>query len=103
MTEQTMIDWVGLVAPALVALLCFGGALAISNVVVLNKGAKANLAWTLFAFALLCFGIAEGDRLLVALDLPNVSAARDALKILGAGSAFGAALYGRSLFKGLLK
>ncbi|MEK7546388.1 MAG: hypothetical protein AAB554_04940 [Patescibacteria group bacterium] len=103
MQDQLIIDWIALAPPAAVFVMCLGATAAITDIVIINKGAKANLAWTLLALAFACFGVAEGDRVIAALGLPNLSAARDGLKTFAAMSALVGTLYGRALFKGLLK
>lgn len=92
-----------LVLPAAGLFLCLGTALVISNIVLINKGAKANLTWVLIAVSFVCFGVVEGSHVLAVLGLPSIGAATDILKALGSLSAFVAVLYMRRLFKGLLK
>ena len=88
---------------AATSLLCLASALVISAVVLLNRGAKANLAWGLFAVGLLAIGISEGDRALAALGLPNLTGLRDLIRLYGALMIFCGAAYYRGLLKRLVK
>jgi hypothetical protein len=103
MTEQLINSWISFVLPTAISLLCLGAALAILNIIFINKGAKANLAWGLLAASFILFGIVEGNRVVAVMDLPNINEAADALKVLAALFAFSSAIYMRSLFKRLLK
>jgi hypothetical protein len=103
--EDTMaLDWFALAMPAVAAFCCFVSAAALSGLIRLNKGARINRAWGLIAFGLACFGLAALDRTFQLLDLPNASGTpRDAVAALGSLFMLIGAVYGRGLYKDLLK
>lgn len=85
------------------SVLCFASALGLLSLVSSNKGARINLTWILLAFALICFGAAEGGRVLLSLSLADIVPWEPVLRALGALLALIGVLYGRRLFKELLK
>ena len=95
--------WSRVAVPAATALICLASALVISSLVFLNKGAKMNAAWSLIAVGLLCIGVSEGDAAMTVLGLPNLSSARDLIRLGGASLVLFGVAYGRSLIKRLLK
>ena len=95
--------WLSVAVPAATSFFCIAAVFGISSVVLYNKGAKVNLAWILVAFGLFAFGVAEGDKVFAALGLPNLSVFREALRLCGALLIFGGVLYGRDIFKRLVK
>lgn len=103
MNELLTTSWMSLVAPVLTALLCFGSALALSGVILMNKGAKVNKAWVLVALGLIAFGLSEGSAIMHAFGDDRLMGWEDALRAFGAAAIFVGAMYARRLFKGLLK
>lgn len=103
MNDTNALGWIMLALPGVAAVLCFAAALALANLIRLNKGAKLNRAWGLLAFGLACFGLAALDRTLELLGLPNAAAVRDALPALGSLLTLSGAVYGRGLYRNLLK
>lgn len=84
--------------PALTALFCFGATIAAFNFILLNKGAKMNVTWTLVALGTTAIGVANlFDTLgLLLAFVPLIEAA-------GAACLFASALHARALYKQLLK
>jgi len=103
MNDTNALGWITLALPGVAALFCFAAALSLASLIRLNKGAKLNRAWGLLAFGLACFGLAALDRTLERLGLPTAAAARDALSALGALLILSGAVYGRGLYRNLLK
>lgn len=95
--------WMSVAVPAATSFFCFASVIGIINVVMYNKGAKVNLAWGLVAAGLFAFAVADGDRVFAALGLPNMSDLRGAVRLSGALLIFGGVLYGRDIFKRLVK
>ncbi|WKZ28749.1 MAG: hypothetical protein QY323_04415 [Patescibacteria group bacterium] len=84
--------------PALTALFCFGATIAAFNFILLNKGAKMNVTWTLAAFGTTAIGVAN---LFVVLRL--LLALVPVIEVAGAACLFASALHARALYKKLLK
>ncbi len=84
--------------PAVTALLCFGATIAAFNFVLLNKGAKMNVTWTLVAFGTTAIGIAN-----LLHVLGQLLAYVPLIELAGAGCLFASALHARGLYKALLK
>jgi len=103
MNDTNVFGWIMLSAPAAAAFFCIAAALALANLIRLNKGASINRAFGLIAFGLGCFGLAALDRTLELLDLPNASVVRDAVMALGSLLILIGAVYGRGLYRNLLK
>ena len=95
--------WLLVAVPIATALLCLASALGIASAVLLNRGAKVNVAWSLVAVGLAAIGITEGDRVLAVLGLPNLTELRDVIRLCGALLVFSGVLYGRDLLKRLAK
>lgn len=84
MLELLSTGWLLVAVPVATSLLCLASVLGIASQVRLNKGAKVNYAWSLLAFGLLAFGVSEGDRVLAAYGLPNLTELRDLIRLSGA-------------------
>lgn len=95
--------WLTVAVPAATSFFCIASVLGISSLVLYNKGAKVNLAWSLVAFGLFAVGISEGDRVFESLGLPNLSDFRLVVRLIGALLIFGGVLYGRDIYKRLVK
>ena len=95
--------WLQVAVPAATALFCLVSALGIASVVGLNRGAKVTVSWGLVAAGLLAFGVSEGDRVLAALALPNLTELRDVIGLCGALLVFCGVAYGRDIMKRLVK
>ena len=84
--------------PAVTALCSFGATIASFNFILLNKGAKINATWLLFAFGTTAIGAANlFDLLGFSLALVPV------IEAVGAACLLAGALYARALYKKLLK
>jgi len=103
MMELIFSGWLTVTLPAATAFFCLASAIGIVSLVLLNKGAKVNMAWGLIAAGLLANGLAEGDRVLAALGLTDLKGLRDVARLCGALLIFGGVLYGRDLLKRLVK
>ena len=103
MNDILALDWFSLAMPAIAAISCIAAAAALTGLIRLNKGAKINRAWGFVAFGLACFSLAALDRTFQLLDLPNAAPARDAVTALGALCTMIGTVYGRGLYRGLLK
>src|SRR5690349_14811415 len=95
--------WIVLAAPAVSAFFCLAAAIALGSLIRLNKGAKINVTWGLIAFGLTCFGLAAIDRTLELLDLPNAASVRHVLSAFASLLIAIGAVYGRGIYKNLLK
>jgi len=94
---------VDLVLSAVTAVALAVAAFALANLIRVNKGAKINRAWGLLAFGAACLALASLDRTLEGLGLPNAARARTAISALGGLLVAFGAMYGRGLYKSLLK
>ena len=103
MNDTNALGWIMLALPGLAAVFCFAAAFSLVGLIRLNKGAKLNRAWGLLAFGSACLGLAALDRTIDLLGLPNAAAARDALSALGSLLILSGAVYGRGLYRNLLK
>lgn len=97
-TNET-ISWIAPAASGLAAILSLVAALLLAGLIRFNRGAAINRAWGLLAFSAVCFGLAEADRALELLGLPNAYPARDALTALAALCGFVAAAMARRLYR----
>lgn len=95
--------WLLVVVPVATSLLCLVSAIGIASIVALNRGAKANLAWSLIATGLVAFGITEGDRVLAVLGLSNLTDLRDVIRLCGALLIFCGIVYWRDILRRLVK
>lgn len=95
--------WTDIAMSAATAVFCLIAAATLASLIRLNKGARLNRAWGLLALGLVCFGLAGIDRTFELLGLPNAADAREALSAGAALLVMIGAVYGRSLYRGLLK
>lgn len=103
MNDTNILGMFTLVMPAAAGIFCLLAAIALLGLIRANKGAKLNRAWGLIAFGLACLALAELDRTLERLGLPNAAQVRDALSALGSLFILIGAVYGRGVYKDLLK
>ena len=103
MNDTNALGWIMLALPGVAAVFCVAAAVSLVSLIRLNKGAKLNRAWCLLAFGLACFGLAALDLTLERAGLPTAAAARDALSALGSLLILSGAVYGRGLYRNLLK
>lgn len=103
MNDTNALGWIMLALPGVAAVFCLAAAFSLTSLIRLNKGAKLNRAWGLLAFGLACLGLAALDRTLELLGLPNAAAVRDGLTALGSLLMLAGAVYGRGLYRNLLK
>ena len=103
MNDTNTIDLLGLAMSAAAAVFCLVAALALAGLIRINKGAKINRALGIFAFGLVCLALAALDRVLEMFGLPNAAQIRDALSAFGFLCLMIGAVYGRGIYKDLLK
>lgn len=103
MNDTNTIGLLALALSAATAVFCLVAALALVGLIRINKGAKINRALGLFAFGLACLAFAALDRMLELFGLPNAALVRDALSTLGFLLIMFGAVYGRGIYKDLLK
>lgn len=96
-------SWMTLISSAAACLLCFASALGLSSLMLSNKGAKINAAWGLIAVGLVGIAIGEGDRVLYELGFAGLSDWRNVFRAVGALLIFAGVMYGRRLYRKLLK
>lgn len=103
MSDINSSAWLLAAVPIATSFLCLVSAIGIVAAVLLNRGAKVNLSWGLIAVGLVAFSLAEADRVLALLGMPNLTMLRDVIKLCGALLIFCGVMYGRDILRRLVK